>query len=65
VLDLIPTPSQEAELLQLLNVGDTEYLKWADEELINCLGHDNRQKKTLYKIGQHAKWVLNMKWSKD
>jgi hypothetical protein len=38
---------------------------WADVELINCLGHDNRQKKTLYKIGQHAKWVLNMKWSKD
>jgi hypothetical protein len=65
VLDLIPTPSQEAELLQLLNAGDTEYLKWADEELINCLGHDNRQKKTLYKIGKHAKWALNMKWSKD
>lgn len=65
VLDLIPTESQEKELQELFNAGDTDYFKWADEELINCLGHDNRQKKTLFTIGQHTKWVLNMRWSKD
>ena len=65
VLDLIPTEAQEKELEQLFNAGDTDYLKWADVELIMCLGHDNRQKKTLYTIGQHTKWVLNMKWSRD
>jgi SMODS-associated NUDIX domain len=63
VLDLIPTPAQKIELENLLAQGDSEYIKWADEELINCLGHDNRQKKSLYKIGQHTKWVLNMRWS--
>jgi SMODS-associated NUDIX domain len=65
VLELIPNASQEKELELLMNKGDTEYIKWADEELIKCLGHDNRQKKTLYKIGEHAKWALNLRWSKD
>jgi hypothetical protein len=62
ILDLIPTPLQEAELE---NLQESDYIKWADEELIRCLGHDNRAKKTLYKIGQHTKWALNLKWSKD
>jgi len=65
VLDLIPTAAQESELEKLLEAGDTDYIKWADEELINCLGHDKRSRKTLYKIGHHAKAVLNMKWSED
>lgn len=65
VLDLVPTPEQEKELEQLLAKGDSDYLKWADYELIQCLGHDNHEKKTLYKIGEHTKWILNLKWSKD
>lgn len=65
ILDLIPTEKQEKELLELLKGGDTEYYKWADCELINNLGQDNRQKKKLYGIGEHTKWALNMKWSKD
>lgn len=65
ILDLIPTKKQEEELEELLKNGDTEYYKWADDELINNLGQDNRQKKRLYRIGEHTKWALNMKWSKD
>lgn len=65
VLDLLPTPAQEKELEELLLKGDSDYLKWADEELIRCLGHDNREKKLVYKIGHHAKWCLNLVWSKD
>lgn len=65
ILDLIPTKEQEIELLNLLNDGDRDYHKWADRELINNLGHDNRQKKQLYRIGDHTKWALNMKWSKN
>ena len=65
VLDLLPTPEQEIELEKLFNQGDTDYIKWADEELIKCLGHDNRLKKTHYEIGGHTKWVLNLKWCKE
>ncbi len=65
VLDILPNPAQELELEKLFNQGDNDYIKWADEELIKCLGHDNRTKKHLYKIGQHAKWALNEKWSKE
>lgn len=62
ILDLIPTKKQENELRLLLEKGDTDYIKWADDELINCLGQDNRQKKLLYKIGEHTKWAINLKW---
>ena len=65
ILDLLPTIEQEQELLKLLEKGDKKYIKWADEELIQCLGHDKRQKKNLYNIGIHTKWALNMKWSKE
>lgn len=65
ILDLLPTPEQEKELRKLLEKGDSKYYKWADAELIQCLGHDNRTKTPLYKIGIHTKWALNMKWSKE
>lgn len=65
VLDLLPNSDQEAELEKLLAKGDTEYIKWADEELIKCLGHDYREKEKLYDIGQHTKWVIQEKWCKD
>ncbi len=65
ILDLLPTEEQQKELDALFNNGDSEYIKWADEELINNLGHDNRVKKPLYRIGAHTKWALNMKWSKS
>lgn len=65
ILELLPTQEQETELIGLLQKGDTDYIKWADYELIQCLGHDNRTRKVLYKIGEHTKWVLNRKWSKS
>lgn len=65
ILDIKPTPEQRQELKKLKERGDTTYYKWADTELINCLGHDNREKKQLYDIGIHTKWALNMKWSKE
>lgn len=65
ILDLIPTPKQQKELEELLEKGDTDYIKWADTELINSLGHCNRTQKQLYKIGEHTKWALNMKWAKE
>lgn len=65
ILDLIPTPDQLKELETLQALGNTDYIKWADEELINCLGYCNRSKKTLYNIGHHTKWALNLRWTKD
>ena len=65
ILDLIPTEKQEAELRDLMKKGDTEYIKWADNELIQNLGHDNRKQKKLYDIGIHTKWAINMKWTKE
>lgn len=65
VLDLIPTPAQEKALEELQNQGDSEYVKWADPALIQSLGYDERQRKTIYNIGAHTKWVLNLKWSSE
>lgn len=65
ILELIPNHEQSMQLINLKNQGDTDYIKWADRELINCLGHDKRTKTKLYDIGQHTKWALNMKWSKE
>jgi hypothetical protein len=65
ILELLPNQEQYTELLNLKNQGDSIYIKWADSELINCLGHDKRTKTKLYDIGQHTKWALNMKWSKE
>lgn len=65
ILDLYPNTEQQQELRKLLEKRDSKYFKWADEELIQCLGHDKRQKTNLYDIGIHTKWALNMKWSKE
>jgi hypothetical protein len=63
VLELIPTPAQQEELEKLFDKGDTDYIKWADASLIDTLGYVESDKKHKYKIGAHAKWVLNLKWS--
>lgn len=62
ILDLIPTIKQKEELTQLLKKGNTDMYKWADVELINNLGFDNRERKELYPIGDHTKSALKMKW---
>ena len=65
VYDLMPTPEQEKKLIELLEQGDTDYIKWADEKLIDTLGFDERQKKDIYKIGQQTRWTLQMKYIPD
>ena len=64
ILDLNLTPEHTQELIKLLEEGVSKYIKWASAELIQCLGQDELEKRMLYDIGQHTKWVLNMKWFK-
>ncbi|MBN8651452.1 MAG: hypothetical protein J0L67_08485 [Cytophagales bacterium] len=64
VLDLIPTVDQERMLEDLYKKGDTDYVKWADNSLIQSLGFDGRNSTTVYNIGPHTKWALNLRWSK-
>lgn len=63
VLELIPTPTQEKILQKLRAKGDTDYVKWASYNLIQNDGHDPNTKKERYRIGEHTKWVVNLKWS--
>jgi hypothetical protein len=63
-LELIPNAEQQKDLEDLLAKGDTEYIKWASASLIDTLGHSNDDKISNYKIGPHAKWVVNLKWSR-
>jgi hypothetical protein len=63
VLDLVPTPAQEKALEELYDQGDNHYIKWADAALVQALGFDERQCKTIYNIGAHTKWVVNLKWT--
>ncbi|MCW5519404.1 hypothetical protein J1N09_06115 [Aureitalea sp. L0-47] len=65
VLELIPNEPQLMELKDLLSKGDTEYIKWASAKKINSLGYNGDDLNTEYNIGPHAKWVLNLKWSKE
>lgn len=65
VLELIPNESQQKELEELLSKGDDDYIKWASANIIDRLGYDENELDSKYKIGPHAKWVLNLKWSKE
>lgn len=64
IYDLIVNDEQKPYLQKLLQQGNTEDYIWVNEYLINRLGHDEREKKYIYKISPHTKWALNMKWSK-
>lgn len=63
VLDLLPTENQQRELEELFNQGDTDYIKWAEYELIQYLGYNNHTREDSYDIGKHTKWVVNLKHS--
>lgn len=65
ILKLLPTNQQQKELEKLLEKGDTNYIKWADYNLIQNDGHNIHTKKTEYRIGEHTKWIVNQKWSKN
>ncbi|KYG74848.1 hypothetical protein EV198_0648 [Roseivirga ehrenbergii] len=64
VYDLLPSNEQEMALIELLKKGDTDYIKWADEIIINNLGFSQVDRNEPYDIGAHTKWTMNMKYSK-
>lgn len=65
VLELIPNAEQLIELKSLQEKGDTEYVRWADRQLIMNLGYNNHDRETKYNIGIHTKWAINQKYSKQ
>jgi len=64
IFDLVANDEQKAILEELCKKGDTEYHIWADEYLINRLGHDERNRQHVYDISIHTKWAHNLKYSK-
>jgi hypothetical protein len=62
IFDLVPTTEQKAALEHLLDQGDKDTHKWADNDLINALGFDSRSKEFEYEIGPHTRWALNEKY---
>lgn len=62
IYDLVVNDEQKPILQSLLQNGNTEKYIWADEYLINRLGHDERLKAYHNEISQHSKWALNLKW---
>lgn len=65
VYDLIINDEQKPILKKLLQNGNSHNYVWADEYLINRLGHDEREKTYNFDIAKHTKWALNLKWSKE
>lgn len=65
IYDLVANDEQKAILEKLVQAGNTEKYIWADEYLINRLGHDERQKQYQYDIAPHSKTALNLKWVKS
>lgn len=65
IYDLVINDDQKPILESLLENGNSDNYIWADENLINRLGHSESRKQYIYEIAKHTKWALNMKWSKD
>ncbi len=66
IFDLVPTTEQTTLLENLLNNGDTDYVKWATKSLIDCFGFEEIPVKEFkYEIGAHTKWALNEKYIPD
>jgi len=64
IFDLVANDEQKVILEELFKKGDTDYHVWADEYIINRLGHDERNRQYQYDIAIHTKWALNLKYSK-
>lgn len=65
IFDLVANDEQKAILKELYKKGNTEYHIWADEYIINRLGHDERNKKQEFEIAPHTKWALNLEYTKN
>jgi hypothetical protein len=64
IYDFVVNDDQKPILQALQQKGDTDTYIWAEEYLINRLGHDERSKRYTNEIAPHTKWALNLKWSK-
>lgn len=65
IYDLVINDEQRPILDELLANGNTDKFIWADEYLIKRLGHNESKKEYIHEIAQHAKWALNLKWSRE
>lgn len=62
IYDLVINDEQRLIFNELLKKGDSDKYIWADEYLINRLGHDERSKQYQYDIAPHTRSALNLKW---
>jgi hypothetical protein len=62
IYDLVINDVQRPVLENLLKNGNTVDYIWADEYLIQRLGHDERAKEQVFEIAPHTKSTLNLKW---
>lgn len=65
IYDLLPNDIQLPILEALCDSGNTDEYKWAEDYLIQRLGHDEKNKNYQYDIAQHTKWAANLKYSKE
>ncbi|MDI3321417.1 hypothetical protein [Pinibacter soli] len=65
IFDLIPNEEQMHELEKLIDQGNNEKVKWADDMLINGLGFNEWSRETEFEIGAHTKWAANLKYSNE
>lgn len=65
IFDLVANNEQQAILKELHDSGNTDYYIWADEYIINRLGHNERERKHEYDISIHTKWAHNLSYSKS
>lgn len=63
IYDLLPSKEQSIILENMQKEGNTEHYIWADEYLINRLGHSESEKEFKHEIAPHTKWALHMKYS--
>lgn len=64
IFDLVPNDEQRKELETLYEKGDGDDYRWFTDEQIRALGYDIGTKRVIATILPHAKWALEMKYSK-
>jgi hypothetical protein len=64
VYDLIPNHEQLIHLVETQK-KENELYKWIDETIIQSNGFNERDRKQEINIGNHTKWILNLKYSNN
>lgn len=63
IFEFIPNEEQAKSLEALLDCGNDDKVKWANDMLINSLGFNEWNKEKEFEIGAHTKWAINRKYS--